>query len=123
MFYISYGCTFFKSNAAFRTPWALQALPGLMLFGGMFLLPESPRWLARKNRWEEAKDVLTLVHGKGDCNAPLAVSELNNIKDAEEYARNSPPVSFWGLFQGQMINRTMIAVSIHIWSQLTVSEG
>ena len=35
MFYISYGCSFIKGTAAFRLPWGLQAIPGILLFIGV----------------------------------------------------------------------------------------
>lgn len=60
MFYISYGCSFIDGVAAFRLPWGLQMLPAIFLFGAMMFLPESPRWLAKKDRWEEAVNVLAL---------------------------------------------------------------
>lgn len=60
MFYLSYGTSFIDGAAAFRVPWGLQAVPGIILFAAMIFLPESPRWLARNNKWEEAKSVLAL---------------------------------------------------------------
>jgi hypothetical protein len=58
MFYISYGCSFIKgTTASFRVPWALQMIPAIILFFGMIILPESPRWLATKDRWEECERV------------------------------------------------------------------
>lgn len=60
MFYISYGCSFMSGAAAFRIPWGLQMLPAIFLFAAMMFLPESPRWLAKKDRWEEAVNVLAL---------------------------------------------------------------
>jgi hypothetical protein len=60
MFYISYGTTFLNGTAAFRIPWGLQMIPAILLFIFLLFLPESPRWLARKDRWEEAKTVLAL---------------------------------------------------------------
>jgi hypothetical protein len=60
MFYISYGCSFIDGTAAFRVPWGLQMLPAIFLLFAMQLLPESPRWLAKKDRWEEAVNVLAL---------------------------------------------------------------
>lgn len=45
MFYISYGCSYIKGPAAFRVPWALQMLPAIGLFFGLFFLPESPRYV------------------------------------------------------------------------------
>jgi hypothetical protein len=60
MFYISFGTAGIDGTAAFRIPWGLQMIPALLLFFFLLFLPESPRWLARKDRWEEAKAVLTL---------------------------------------------------------------
>jgi len=60
MFYISYGTSFVNGTAAFRIPWGLQMIPAILLFFFLLFLPESPRWLARKDRWEEAKEVLAL---------------------------------------------------------------
>lgn len=43
-----------QGTAAFRIPWAIQMVPGIILFFGLFFFPYSPRWLASKDRWEEA---------------------------------------------------------------------
>lgn len=119
MFYISYGCSFINGTAAFRLPWALQMIPAILLFIGMCFLPESPRWLARKDRWEDCHAVLTLVHGKGDPNSPFVAKELQDIKDMCEFERNNADASFLELFKPNMINRTHIGVFTQIWSQLT----
>jgi hypothetical protein len=42
------------SPAAFRIPWGIQMLPAFILFVGLFFFPRSPRWLASKDRWDEA---------------------------------------------------------------------
>jgi MFS family permease len=119
MFYISYGCSFITGTASFRVPWALQMIPAILLFIGMMFLPESPRWLARKDRWEECKDVLVLVHGKGDPNHPWVTRELDEIKEYCEFERQNADVTYWELLKPNMINRTHIGVFTQIWSQLT----
>jgi MFS family permease len=60
MFFISFGCSYIDGTASFRIPWGLQMLPAIFLFTMLLFLPESPRWLAKKDRWEEAKSVLAL---------------------------------------------------------------
>lgn len=60
MFYISYGCSYIDGPAAFRLPWGLQMLPAIFLFFALLFLPESPRWLAKQDRWEDAIGVLAL---------------------------------------------------------------
>lgn len=126
MYYISYGCSFIgeqKSTsynvAAWRIPWALQMIPAVFLFFMMMLLPESPRWLACKDRWEECRAVLALVHGHGDADHPFVAYELQDIKDMCEFERRHSDVTYLNLFKPQMINRTVIGLFTQIWSQLT----
>lgn len=119
MFYISYGCSFINGVGAFRLPWGLQMIPAIILFFGLFFLPESPRWLARKDRWEEAHEVLALVHSKGDLDHPLVKFELAEIRETCEFERNNADVTLFELFKPNMINRTHIGVFTQIWSQLT----
>lgn len=119
MFYISYGSSYIDGVASFRIPWGLQMIPAIILFIGLFFLPESPRWLARKDRWEECHDVLALVHAKRDRTAPFVLRELQEIKDMCEFERRNSDVSYLELFKPHMINRTHIGVFTQIWSQLT----
>ena len=94
-------------------------IPAILLFIGMLFLPESPRWLARKERWEEAKAVLVLVHGKGDASNPWVAKEFQEIQEAVEFERQNADVTYLELLQPRMINRTHIGVFVQIWSQLT----
>ncbi|KAK2767016.1 hypothetical protein FQN54_006333 [Arachnomyces sp. PD_36] len=119
MFYVSYGCSKIEGPTAFRVPWALQMIPAIGLFFGMIPLPESPRWLARKDRWEDCHGVLALVHGHGDHNSPFVLRELEEIKEMCEFERRNADVSYLELIKPNMINRTHVGVFTQIWSQLT----
>ncbi len=46
---------------AWRWMFGVEALPAAVFFGLLFLTPESPRWLAAKNRIEEARRVLEAI--------------------------------------------------------------
>ncbi|KAB2102990.1 High-affinity glucose transporter [Alternaria gaisen] len=119
MYYISYGCSFLDGEKAFRVPWGLQMIPAVILAIGLIFLPESPRWLARHDRWEETQAVLTLVHGKGDPNSPFVKLELDEIRQMIEFERQNADVSFMELFKPKMLNRLHIGVFTQVWSQLT----
>jgi hypothetical protein len=43
-----------EGPAMYLVPLAMQGLPAVLLFFGMLLCNESPRWLAKQDRWEEA---------------------------------------------------------------------
>ena len=118
MYYISYGCTFLEGPKAFRVPWGIQMLPAVILAIGLLFLPESPRWLARKDRWDECHQVLTLVHGKGDPDSPFVSLEMAEIKQMIEFERQNADVSVKELFKPQMLNRLHIGIFTQIWSQL-----
>lgn len=75
MYLISYGCSKIEGPASFRLAWGLQGIPAFVLLGALFFFPESPRWLASKDRWEECLDVLALLHGNGDPQHPVAQAE------------------------------------------------
>ncbi|KFY37421.1 hypothetical protein V494_04759 [Pseudogymnoascus sp. VKM F-4513 (FW-928)] len=119
MFYISYGTAGIKGTAAFRIPWGLQMIPAILLFVFLLFLPESPRWLARQDRWEEARDVLVLVHAKGDVDSPFVALELAEIKATVDFERQNADVTYLELLKPSMINRTHVGVFMQIWSQLT----
>ncbi|CAK1358840.1 High-affinity glucose transporter [Cercospora beticola] len=126
LYYISYGASFVGgqtsttySTSTFRIPWGLQMLPAVLLFGAMFFLPESPRWLARKDRWDDCKAVLTLVHGKGNSDAPIVAQELSDIREMCEFEARNSDVTYWELLAPRYIFRTHIGVFTQIWSQLT----
>ena len=119
MFYISYGCSFIQGTGAFRAPWALQMIPAIMLFFGMILLPESPRWLASKDRWEQTRAVLTLTHGHGDPDSPFVIREFDEIREWIKIESEANNASYLELLRPRMLNRTIIGIFMQIWSQLT----
>ena len=56
-----FGTISYSGEAAWRVPVALQALMPVVQFVGIWLLPESPRWLCSKDREEDALRVLVKV--------------------------------------------------------------
>lgn len=108
-----------QPTAAFRIPFGVQALPGLILFIGMFFMPRSPRWLASKDRWEEAIEVLAILHGKGDMNSPRVLAEYQEIEEALRFEREEAISSFRQLAAPRMAKRVLLGMSIQMWSQLS----
>lgn len=92
MFFVSYGTSFVKGTASFRLPWALQMIPALVLLVFLPMMPRSPRWLASKDRWEEATEVLARLHAGGNQMDPLIIAEVNQIREAIRY--NNMPLYY-----------------------------
>lgn len=119
MYLVSYGCSEgVHSPAAFRIAWGVQAVPGLILAVALLFFPESPRWLASKERWEESLDTLALLHGHGDRNHPEVQVEWEEVQEAVRIAREAKDVSLFALFGPRVWKRTMCGVSVQVWQQL-----
>jgi len=62
-------------QSGWRWMFALTAIPSALFFLGMFLVPESPRWLAKNGKPEQARAVLEKVGGQ-----PYAINALKEIE-------------------------------------------
>lgn len=119
MYLISYGCSVsIAGPTAFRIAWAIQAVPGLVLGSSLFFFPESPRWLASKDRWDECIDTLAHLHGGGDRESPVVLAEIDEVREAAAVAAASKDLGYLGLFAPGMWFRTLTGVSAQVWQQL-----
>ncbi|KAL2824289.1 general substrate transporter [Aspergillus cavernicola] len=119
MYLISWGCGKGVAGAAsFRIAWGIQAIPALVLLLALPFFPESPRWLASQERWEEALDVLALIHGKGNRSDPVVQVEFEEVKEAVRIAHEAKDVTFMALFGPGIWKRTLCGVSVQVWQQL-----
>ncbi|KAF5585527.1 monosaccharide transporter [Fusarium pseudoanthophilum] len=119
MYLISYGCSVgVDGPAAFRIAWGVQAVPGFILLAGLFFFPESPRWLAQHDRWEEAHYNLAHLHAGGDLDSPAVIAEMEEVREAVRIARESKDIGYLGLFAPGVWKRTVVGVSVQIWQQL-----
>ncbi|KAI1077199.1 MFS sugar transporter-like protein [Whalleya microplaca] len=108
-----------QPEAAFRIPWGVQMVPGWILLIGLFFFPYSPRWLASKDRWEEAIRVLAQLHGDGDVNHPKVLAEYKEIEEALRFERDETVSNFKALVQPRIFRRVLLGMSIQMWSQLS----
>ncbi|MCJ1330347.1 MFS sugar transporter [Thelotrema lepadinum] len=108
-----------QGSAAFRIPWGVQIVPGAILFVGMTFFPKSPRWLATKDRWEEAIMVLANLHGNGDVNHPKVLAEYQEIEEALRFEREEAKSDFKALMEPRIFKRVILGMSIQMWSQLS----
>jgi MFS family permease len=65
-------CALFAPAEAWRWMLGLAAVPGLALAIGMMAMPESPRWLAKQRRREDARAVLLKINPHSDPDETLA---------------------------------------------------
>ncbi len=64
--WLGLGFYFIPGEASWRVLFGLQFIPTILMSIGSFWMPESPRWLALKGRYEEALEVLRRIHSGVD---------------------------------------------------------
>ncbi|KAL1796477.1 hypothetical protein ACET3X_005017 [Alternaria dauci] len=87
-FWVNYGSLMHLSGSAqvYIVPLALQALPAVLLVGCMALNKESPRFLAKQDKWEEATRVLARMRNLPSSHAYVQ-DEIKDIADQLEHER------------------------------------
>lgn len=125
-YFIQYGASFtggginnpHQKAEAFRIPWGVQMVPAAFLVVGLIWFPKSPRWLATKDRWDEALRVLADVHGGGDINHPRVLAEYAEIEEAIRFQREEAISSYTEMVKPRTLKRVVLGMSVQMWSQL-----
>ena len=111
-------------TGAFRIPIAIQFLWAIILAGGLFLLPESPRYYVKKGRLDLAIQALSRVRGQEQESDRLQ-DELAEIQANFEHEQQVGEVSWLGCFTGGIQNRSssirkvFIGTALQMFQQLT----
>lgn len=95
-----------------RYMFAFGLLPSILLFLGMFLLPNSPRWLISVGKIEEATASLALIYSKS-----AIAQQIQNINDS--IGKNSDKVSYKELLSSNVKPALIIGVGIMFFQQVT----
>ncbi|TLS47740.1 sugar porter family MFS transporter [Streptomyces montanus] len=73
-----------ESGGVWRWMLVIATVPAVVLWFGMLVMPESPRWLASRSRFTEALDVLRQVRSQQRAEAELAEVTALAVKDEQE---------------------------------------
>ncbi|MEI6195468.1 MAG: sugar porter family MFS transporter [Verrucomicrobiota bacterium] len=98
-------------QSAWRWMFGLTAVPSVLFLLGMFLVPESPRWLAKNGKTDKAKAILVKIGGRAYANA--AVSEINSTLSKEEIQR----VRFADLLEPKLRKVLLLGVVLAVFQQ------
>lgn len=97
---------------AYRIPFAIQWIWPVPLIIGIYLGPESPWWLVRKGRVQEAEEALQRLTSKGDTefNCQQTVAMMVHTNELEREIQSG--TTYWDCFKGIDLRRTEIVCLI-----------
>jgi sugar porter (SP) family MFS transporter len=70
------------NSEAWRWMLGLAVVPSVVLFIGMYFMPETPRWLVSRGREDEARDVL--MRSRSEQEAENEIREIKEVEREEE---------------------------------------
>ncbi|CAJ2508052.1 Uu.00g092380.m01.CDS01 [Anthostomella pinea] len=105
-----------SGESAYRIPIALQWLFPTPLFILIFFAPESPWWLVRKGRHEEAAKSVERLGRRSQVNSGESVAMMRRVIELELSAKKP---SLLELFKGTDLRRTLIVCGIYAAQNLT----
>ncbi|MFL5998599.1 MAG: sugar porter family MFS transporter [Streptomyces sp.] len=73
-----------ESGGVWRWMLVIATIPAVVLWFGMLVMPESPRWLASQTRFNEALEVLKQVRSRQRAEAELAEVSALAVKEKEQ---------------------------------------
>lgn len=95
---------------AWRWMFGLGCIPSLVFFFGVLWLPESPRWLIKADRPEEAEKILEKIG-----NTAFAESTMTDIKSS---LTGAPKQSYAAVFQKGVRPAVVVGITLAVFQQL-----
>lgn len=116
--WVGLGMSFTQPNSAsWRFTLILSLLFSTLLSLFIFTLPESPRWLCKKGRWEEAREILAVL-----CNEdPYSEAVSKQIEDIRISLERTGNASILGMFKmgpQRSLHRVMLGVTAQMFLQM-----
>ncbi|MFT3682178.1 MAG: sugar porter family MFS transporter [Ferruginibacter sp.] len=97
-------------ESGWRWMFGSGIIPSVIFLLLLIKTPESPRWLAGQNRWNEAKDILEKMNGKEE-----AEKEISDIQSS----LNEKQGTFGELLQSKLRTPLIIGILLAVFSQVT----
>ena len=108
------------ASVQFRFPFALQIIFAIFMFIGVFILPESPRWLAKHGYDDDAWNVLCRL--RDGSQQKYITNEYNDIKEIVNKQTADGPFKLKELFKNGK-DMTCWRANVAFWSQAMQQIG
>ena len=97
-------------QTCWRWMFGITAIPSLLFFFGMMAVPESPRWLAKNGKSQNAREILQNVGGASYAAAALADIESTLVNEVRR-------VNFGDLLEPKLLKIILLGVGLAVFQQ------
>lgn len=119
--WVDFGFFYAEGAVNYRFPIALQLLFVIILLSVYPLLPESPRWLVKKERLEEAAVIMSRLLGREVESVEVAreVAVIHSALQRDKNHQNEYSGNVFSRNKSRHLHRTILACGITMTTQLT----
>lgn len=107
-----------NDSGSYRIPIAIQLLWSLILFGGMALLPETPRYLIKKDNMDKAAKSLSQLR-RLPVDHPAIQAELAEVRANHEFEMSVGNGGYLDCFRPPLLKRQFTGMALQALQQLT----
>ncbi|KAF2012811.1 glucose transporter-like protein [Aaosphaeria arxii CBS 175.79] len=107
-----------NDSGSYRIPIAVQFLWSLILVIGLLFLPETPRYLIKVDKYDEAAKALGKLR-QLPVDHPAVVEELNEVQANHAYEMSLGKATYLDCFKGTMGKRLLTGCLLQALQQLT----
>lgn len=126
--WIGFGTSFTEAGGGqfrWRFEFSIQIIPVVSLAILSLLVPESPRWLVKAGRRDEALEIIAKLRGNGDSQHPEAQREYREIvtvvEEESQFAKTNYFKMFFGIGSGDIhLGRR---IQLAFWLQVLMQYG
>lgn len=115
--YLTLGFYFVDNSASWRFPLAFPILFGLIVISLILKFPESPRWLVKKGRIEEAREVLAALNDV-TIDDPIVTENINNFEFSLEETGKGHFKDLFTIGHNRLLHRTILAAGAQFFQQM-----
>jgi SP family sugar:H+ symporter-like MFS transporter len=107
-----------NDTGSYRIPIAVQFAWSLILFGGMFILPETPRFLVRAGKLDKAHRSLARIRRLAPDH-PAVIHEVQEVRANHEFESSLGKASYLDCFKPPILKRQFTGMALQALQQLT----